>query len=206
MKVGRSLAAVATTLLLTGCGQAVSPPGSAVSPTATSRPSPTKMGDLTQDVLAVFETSEKDATLYDVFVQIVRDIPTTLTGVVAQGEFEVDGEELYYEALDHDRGSPPNPKVRFNLDSDLRAATVSATVVVERCTDEEHQPVTDTRCPVGTRINVTATVTCKGPLEPQGPSSAPVGRGRKCTASGTIGEHHYKKSTYAVVTENLTRQ
>jgi hypothetical protein len=199
-------AVLLATLLLAGCGQAARPPGSAVPPNPTASPTPTALGELTQDVLAVFETSENDANLYEVFVQVVRDIPTTRTGVVAQGEFEVDGEQLYYEVLDFDQGSPPNPKVRFSLDSDLRAATVSATVVVERCTDEENQPVTDGRCPVRKRVSVNAVVICNGPLEPQGPSDAPVGRGRKCTASGTIGEHTYEKSAYAVVTENLTRQ
>jgi hypothetical protein len=153
---------------------------------------------------------------YTIFVTAYYDIPLSITSVNAQGEIDDGGPDLYYLATASDDRMHQGKTVQVTIDDALTTASVKGSLRSVSCTDEDGKPVTGSRCPIGQRVEVTATWGNAQAMEDVGPADAAgthVGRGRKCSATATIGSDSYTTQNasgsqldYGLITEAPQRQ
>jgi hypothetical protein len=94
---------------------------------------------------------------YTIFVTAYYDIPLSITSVNAQGEIDDGGPDLYYLATASDDRMHQGKTVQVTIDDALTTASVKGSLRIVSCTDEDGKPVTGSRCPIGQRVEVTAT-------------------------------------------------
>ena len=119
-------------------------------------PSPSRpLGERTRSVAAFFEVRPEGK--YTIFVTAYYDIPLSITSVNAQGEIDDGGPDLYYLATASDDRMHQGKTVQVTIDDALTTASVKGSLRIVSCTDEDGKPVTGSRCPIGQRVEVTAT-------------------------------------------------
>ena len=195
--------AVAVVILLGGCAE----PSETESPKPAATSLSPRLGDLTRSVLAVFE--EHESGEYAVYVSARYDIPLHSVGVIAHGEFEVDGTELYYAAVGSVDAEHAGQGIALVIDDSLAQASLRAALEIHTCTSEDGDQVADDRCPIGQRVQVQISWKSNREIEQLGPPNSTgthPGKGRQGIASGQIGSNVYASSTYALIVENQTYQ
>lgn len=161
-----------------------------------------RVDEKTRSAYAAFKKGEHQG--YEVSIAASYEIPQNHTWVEVHGEFEVAGQELYYAASNVTRDATAvDQTINLTINSTLTSATLTASVHINRCTDEDDLPVTDSRCPVGQRIDVAAQWNTTKPVEYMGTQRADgnhPGHGRLSTATGRIGSTSYT-AEYALIME-----
>jgi len=200
---------IACLALLPGCAGSRTVAQSRVAGPASQSPSPDTpvLGEKTRSVFASFQTTEEGK--YEILVSAGFDIPLHRTFVTAAGELHMPSGDLYYVASAADDSAHVGETIDLHIADTLASATLSAVVVIESCTDEDGRPVADSRCPVGRSVDIKASWQSSKAMEYlglRGVDGEHPGRGRLCSATGTIGSETYKSAEYALIVENDTIQ